>query len=253
MPQPTLSLVIPAYNEEEYLPGTLENVARAVDEYEREGRGEVEIVVVDNNSSDDTALVAGAAGARVVFEPRNQIAAARNAGARAARGEVLAFLDADDHISPNLLCLVHEAMASGRFIGGGVAKILRDRRSPLANRLEKINDFSRRLTGVSAGLIFTSRRTFDRLGGFDESYYAAEEGRFIFDLRSLGRGEGKRFRNIREGHVRKSVRKFEELGSAAILWTLIKFLACPWKVRQRRACRYWYPPERRAPPAAGGR
>src|SRR5947199_8826137 len=81
-----------------------------------------ELIVCDNNSDDRTAQIARAAGARVVFEPLNQIARARNAGAAHAAGEWLIFIDADSHPSRELFAEAAEAMQGGRCLGGG-AKI----------------------------------------------------------------------------------------------------------------------------------
>ena len=68
----------------------------------RRGWG-VELIVCDNNSTDRTAEIARNAGARVVFEPVNQIARARNRGAAAATGDWLIFVDADSHPSAGLV------------------------------------------------------------------------------------------------------------------------------------------------------
>ncbi len=237
--RPRISVIIPAYNEEHYIGRTLENVKRAIEEYQRRHGAGVELIVVDNNSSDRTAEIARAHGAKVVFEGKNQIAAARNAGARAARGEILAFLDADDHMSPNLLSLVDEVMSSGEYIGGGV-KIVWEKRSLAIALYRAWGNFLRRLFGVSAGLIYTWKDTFERIGGFDERYYAAEEGKFTLDLKRLGKKEGKRFCVITEGHVVKSTRKFERYGGMVILLGVIAFTLNPWMVRSKRACFYWY-------------
>jgi glycosyltransferase involved in cell wall biosynthesis len=59
------SIIIPAYNEEEYLPVTLASVKHSMDTL---GQFEGEIIVTDNNSTDRTALVAKESGARVIFE-----------------------------------------------------------------------------------------------------------------------------------------------------------------------------------------
>ena len=86
------SVIIPAYNEEVLLPATLASVREsmlAIPELVGE------TIVTDNNSSDRTADIATAAGARVVYEEHQQIARARNAGAQIARGRYFIFLDAD--------------------------------------------------------------------------------------------------------------------------------------------------------------
>ena len=76
------SVIIPAYNEEKYLPAALSAVNKAIETAPMVG----EVVVVDNNSTDRTAAIAAELGARVVFEPVNQISRSRNAGAKAAGG-----------------------------------------------------------------------------------------------------------------------------------------------------------------------
>src|SRR5437879_8859563 len=78
-----------------------------------------ELIVCDNNSDDRTAQIARAAGARVVFEPVNQIARARNTGAAHAAGEWLIFIDADSHPSRELFAEAAEAMQGGRCLAGG--------------------------------------------------------------------------------------------------------------------------------------
>jgi glycosyltransferase involved in cell wall biosynthesis len=86
--------VIPAYNEEKLLPLLLETVERARGAYDR-GPGAVEVIVADNDSSDATAAIAAGFGCRVVSVLPHVIGAVRNGGAAVARGEILAFIDAD--------------------------------------------------------------------------------------------------------------------------------------------------------------
>src|SRR5437867_3710963 len=91
METPSISIIVPAYNEEALLGATL----RALDEARRTLAEPSEIIVVDDGSSDRTGDIAAAGGARVVRVQLRQIAGARNAGARAARGDLLVFVDAD--------------------------------------------------------------------------------------------------------------------------------------------------------------
>ena len=131
-------------------------------------------------------------------------------------------------------------MTSGEYIGGGVSKIYRDNAHPLAVALESYNNLARRVVGISTGLIYTTKETFSRLGGFDETYYAAEEGYFVWSMKKLGKEEGKRFGNIRDGYVIKSGRKFKEMNSPALVLTWLKFVVFPWKLKDRKACSFWY-------------
>ena len=94
------SVVIPAYNEEKFLPRLLASVKVAASNYSG-GRDQIEVVVADNDSTDGTAEVANQHGARVAHVAKRRIAAARNGGARAASGEILCFIDADSAIHPN--------------------------------------------------------------------------------------------------------------------------------------------------------
>jgi glycosyltransferase involved in cell wall biosynthesis len=90
--RPTISLVIPAYNEEAYLPACLDAVMANV-----AGKA-MEIVVVDNNSTDRTkAIVESYPGVTYVFEPCKGITRARQRGFTASHGDILAYVDADTH------------------------------------------------------------------------------------------------------------------------------------------------------------
>ena len=86
---PRFSVVIPAYNEADYLPAALRSL-RAQD-----FPGAVEVIVVDNGSTDGTADLARRLGARVVEEHAPGVCAARQRGTLAARGEIVVSTDAD--------------------------------------------------------------------------------------------------------------------------------------------------------------
>src|SRR5690349_2190828 len=89
-----ISVVVPAFNEEKLIGATLRSIKEAGMAFQEAG-WETELVVCNNNSSDATADVAQREGARVVFEGVNQIGRARHAGACAATGDWLVFVDAD--------------------------------------------------------------------------------------------------------------------------------------------------------------
>ena len=98
-----LSIIIPAFNEERLIARCLQSISTSVAANYKPGFIS-EIIVVDNNSTDDTPWLARQAGAQVVFEPINQIGRARNAGAAVAAGDWLLFVDADSILNPGLLC-----------------------------------------------------------------------------------------------------------------------------------------------------
>jgi glycosyltransferase involved in cell wall biosynthesis len=111
----TYSIIIPAYNEEKWLSQTFSSLKEAMSTLDVSG----EIVVVDNNSTDQTARIAKQHNAQVVFEPINQISRARNAGAKVAQGRYFIFMDADTFISPALLQTALKNLSSGICCGGG--------------------------------------------------------------------------------------------------------------------------------------
>ena len=93
---PRYSVVIPAYNEEKLLGRLLDSLDVARAAY---GNADaIEVIVADNVSTDRTAEIARARGCRVASVEKRVIAAVRNAGARAAVGEHLAFVDADTQV-----------------------------------------------------------------------------------------------------------------------------------------------------------
>jgi glycosyltransferase involved in cell wall biosynthesis len=109
------SVIIPAYNEESFLPETLVSLKSAMADIQQQG----EIIIVDNDSTDSTADIAKKNGTRIVFEPFRQIARARNTGAKAAKSAFLVFLDADTLLPSPLLKQAITLLESGTSCGGG--------------------------------------------------------------------------------------------------------------------------------------
>src|SRR5207302_7889714 len=113
-----LSVIIPAFNDAKRIASCLQHLPSALRANARSDL-ESEIIVVDNNSIDATAEIARNLGARVLFEPLNQIARARNAGASVATGDFLLFVDADTHVSADTLAEMLAFIDSATCVGGG--------------------------------------------------------------------------------------------------------------------------------------
>ncbi|MCL2464087.1 MAG: glycosyltransferase family 2 protein [Micrococcales bacterium] len=94
---PTVSVVVPAYNEAELLPACLASLAA------QDYPGRIEVIVVDNASTDQTARVAGELGAVVLHEPQPGVCYARQRGTLAASGDIIVSTDADTAFSPGWL------------------------------------------------------------------------------------------------------------------------------------------------------
>jgi glycosyltransferase involved in cell wall biosynthesis len=232
-----VSIIVPAWNEAEWLPRTLDAIEEA-----RVGlAGSSEVIVVDNASSDGTGEIARGLGVRVVLEPERQISRARNTGARAARGHMLVFVDADTWPSEELLRASVSAMASREVCGGG-AQVSFDSLDNAMYRagLRLWNGLARRLNLAAGCFIFATRAAFQGVGGFSEQVYAGEEVLFSRRMARWGRQNGQRFRVLPAPPVLTSGRKavwFSPWQHLALLTTLAVF---PFALRFRGMCGFWY-------------
>lgn len=238
-----ISFIVPAHNEERLLGATLSALHAAA-----RSLGEpYELVVADDASTDDTAALAQAHGATLVRVAHRHIAATRNAGARAAQGEWLVFVDADTLVTPAVVQAAMQAMRAGA-VGGGAAVAFDGDVPGYARRLTPWVMRIFRLVRLAAGcFVFCTREAFTAVGGFDERYFGAEE---IVFSRALGKRG--RFVILREAVV-TSGRKLRAYSPREIL-AIAAALAMrgPAAVRRRQGLEFWYG-QRREDPAPGTR
>jgi glycosyltransferase involved in cell wall biosynthesis len=235
------SIIIPAYNEERYLPRLLDSIEVARANYSG-GPEEIEVVVADNESTDRTAEVAAAQGARVVKVEKRRIAAARNGGARAARGEILCFIDADSAVHPQTFDEFDRAMKTGRYIWG-VTGIALERKSFALVLSYCLAMPIAMLTGLDTGMSFCRREDFEAVGGYDESRLYAEDVIFPLALRRLGRTRGQRTTRLPQVKALGCTRKFDQFGDwhyFGMLGHAIKSLITGNWHDEKLADRYWY-------------
>ena len=240
----TISLVIPAFNESAYLPRLLATVKVARDRFKL-GADCVEVIVADNGSTDDTVPLAIDAGCRVAHADLRCIAAARNAGAAAAHGEVICFVDADSQIHPETFNVVFDLMQRRDIIGGATG-VTPERWSAGIAITYAMFFLAVAATRIDTGLVFCRREDFKKIGGYDERMRFAEDVRFHVDMWRLGRKRGARL--VRASIVKSifSTRKFDKFGDWHYVPLLLK---APWYLLSRRAGeglaeRYWYAPGR---------
>src|SRR5262245_47217290 len=240
------SVIIPAYNEERYLPRLLDSIDEARAAYGG-GPAEIEVVVADNASTDRTAEVAASRGCRVARVEKRRIAAARNGGAQAATGEVLGFVDADTvRIDPRTFDVVDDLLATGRCVAGATG--LRPERwsAGIVAAFGILVPFAW-LTRMDSGLVFCRRQDWLAVGGYDESRPIAEDIAFLWALRRLGRARGQRLVRARSVKATGSMRKFDQYGDWHYM-TLMPRVTWHWVLDSATGRdlidRYWYRPRR---------
>ncbi len=234
---PLVSFIIPAYNEEGYLGGTLSAVEAIRETLDLDS----ETIVVDNNSTDRTAEIAEKGGALVVGEPENCIAKARNRGAEQASGRYLFFIDADTIAGPALVKAALDGMESGRLCGGGSIVEFEGERLPGLIRVFAATwHLLIKIFPMAAGsFVFCRRDAWRETGGFNEEVYASEEIGFSRRLARWGRKRKMKFRVIGIPVV-TSARKIEQYSVSKLLCTMLLVCIFPFLLRSRKACSIWY-------------
>jgi glycosyltransferase involved in cell wall biosynthesis len=210
----TISVVVPAHNEERYL-GACLLAARAAAE---RVSVPVELVVVLNRCDDGTAAVAEEHGALTVVDESRCIASIRNRGVAASSGEVVVTCDADSRMHPGMLTSVLQKLEEGA-VGGGT-DVRFDRRSLGIRMTELFLRVMVGLTRVSCAAFWTTREAFDAVGGFDERLPMGEDVDFGRRLRRLGKGRGAPYGTLWSTPLMTSARKFDHYGD----WSFFRML-----------------------------
>ncbi len=241
-----ISVVIPAYNEEKYLPDTIKSVREAQARFIQSiiPPPPTEIVVVNNASNDKTAIVASQLGARVIDHEVRNISSVRNAGIQAAQYSIIVMIDADSFLQANALTEVYKLMQKGQTIGGGFnVKIITKKRSlRIAAAVYQI--VVRTLAGISGAMFFFDRDSALAIGGFREDRLVAEDSAFSMDLRAYGKAHGrKRFAYL--GHVKVGTLDRKDTDVLTILrWVSQAIQAFLGRKQKIEDLSYWYNPKR---------
>jgi glycosyltransferase involved in cell wall biosynthesis len=236
---PSLSVIIPAFNEERCLPATLQAVEESALLLRSRDGVNTEVIVVDNNSADSTASVARSLGARVVAESQHNIARVRNRGAATAQGKVLVFLDADTHIPAGLLQRIHQLLAAPGYVGGAVDIEYRPKKRSIRVYLGLWRMLGRAAGMAQGATQFCLRDTFTALGGYDESLFMGEDVDFYARMRRHAQRVGGGVRFIDELKVVPSCRRFDQWALwRTLIWTNPLVIA-PLR-RARSMWRGWY-------------
>ncbi len=181
----TYSFIIPARNEEKDIARCIQsiNATSTIHDYE--------IIVVDNGSTDKTALIAENAGSIVLHKEKCFVGAVRNVGAKNASGKILCFVDADCTISPGWFYQV-EAYANelkAHAVGVVGAEHLLPPESNLLQRSwfsHQRRNFVGAAQMIPTGNMIISTSLFEAAGGFNEELTSGEDFEFCDRLRNLG-------------------------------------------------------------------
>lgn len=179
MPEPDVSVIVPARNEADRIGAALASVA--AQDWPLDC---LEVIVVVNASTDRTAdRVTDAADGlsplpiRLFCRDEPGSAAAKNVGAAAASGRILLFMDADSRMSPGLVrAVVHHLDGDERAAS---IRIASDDGDLLDRGFFGLLEFGKRLFGIRANMFACERALFARVGGFDETLRQAEDLEFL--------------------------------------------------------------------------
>jgi glycosyltransferase involved in cell wall biosynthesis len=229
------SFIIPAHNEEYWVGDCIDALRRATD-----GLGVAcEIIVVDDASTDATAAMAEQHGAQVIRISNNHISASRNAGARAARGDVLFFVDADTVVNRAAVGQALEALERGAVGGGSIPRYDGDLPFWVRWGYPLFLLVTSALQQPGGSCLFCTRAAFDAFGGFNEAIYVAEDAHFVSQLKKAGMFVVIREKVLTSGRNFRihPLQRYVRLG-------LHVALRGPGAFRNRNGFEIWYRPDR---------
>ncbi len=211
-----LSVIIPTFNEESYLPGTLSSLQKAISVC----TCGVEVIVVDNASADRTAEIARSFGATVAYEPVHNIARVRNTGATLAHGDVLIFLDADTPVPSHFLRTVAEAVEDPACIGGRPDVVHTPKSRVLRAYFSAWRWFGTKLGMAQGAGQFCRKTAFNALDGYDQSYFMGEDVDFYWRLQRLCMKSGGYLKFLDDVRLFPSPRRFDHTPIwRTLIWT----------------------------------
>ena len=228
---PGVSFIIPAHNEQAQLPGTLTAIRKVIQELQLSA----EVIVVNDDSQDQTEQVALSFDARVLNVAFRHIAATRNAGAAASQGDFLFFVDADTEVNAEGIHSALREMQKGRTGGGCLVEFVgfvpwwAQLLMPLTIAV------CQRMKICGGACLFCTKETFERIKGFNLRYFAAEDLAFVSDVKKVGRFY------IPRSLARTSSRKFGQMPLSQIISLFFRLtFVGPEAFRSREGLELWY-------------
>ena len=205
---PTISIIIPSYNEAKYLPLLFESI-------KNQTLAPKEVIVVAGQSNDGTEKIVKQYGYTLVPEKNDGPAKARNQGAKISKGELLIFLDADVIFPPkffkdSVIEMVEKQLRVASCFAAPISLKKSDKiLHAIANTYLKLTQ--KFFIHGSGFCIFVYKDLNDKIKGFDETLYLAEDHDFVQRAAKIGK-----FGYLQSHRVHVSVRRFEEEGRFTI-------------------------------------
>ncbi|TKI66282.1 glycosyltransferase [Lysinibacillus mangiferihumi] len=210
----SISIIIPAHNEEKYIGKCLESIARA----SKLLQNQVEIIVVLNRCTDRTEEIAKSYNCITINNDDKNLSKIRNTGVEIARGEIIVTIDADTQMNEHMLAKVVQNLSSGKYIGGGVTgKFERMSIGIFVSTMLLIGPLLFKYGAISVGIFWCYKEDFKSINGFNEAMLMAEDADFAKRLKVWGKKKGKKYGTIQNGMITSS-RKFDKHGD----WVLLK-------------------------------
>jgi GT2 family glycosyltransferase len=181
--EPQVSFVVPVRNDAVRLGRCLRSIRRVA------GHRRIELLVADNGSTDGSAEVARAFGARVLELPDLRVSALRNLAAQVAAGDIVAFVDADHELEDGWLDAAIESL--GAIDVGAVGAPYRSPASPtwvqrIYGAFRSMWSGTHDVSWLGSGNLSLRRDVFRRIGGFDATLEACEDVDLCQRLRQCG-------------------------------------------------------------------
>jgi glycosyltransferase involved in cell wall biosynthesis len=176
------------------------------------------------------------------------IARARNAGARAATGRILAFVDADSRVHPGTFDELDRTLARERVIGGTTGAVFERQSAGLRCTYAALALLgvafrglrALRRTAIDAGVVFCRAADFDAIGGYRERYRWGEDVWLLVDLKRRGWRSGRRLAGATGAPAVFSTRKFDRYGDWHYFTMPFRIVWEAIRGRDDTARRYWY-------------
>ncbi len=235
-----LSIIIPAFNEERLIMYCLDSITESLAANQKLDFT-YEVIVVNNNSTDKTAELAKQAGAKVVYEPVNQIGRARNTGAATAMGDWLLFVDADSLLNPGMVADILQLIETGKYVGCG--SVIHMSKLPwwAAAVLHLWTITSVLCRWASGALVVCRTDAFREVGGFNQDLFAANEIDLSYLLKKWGRKHNLKFTILTRHPLVTSSRKVQLYTGREVAGQILQVLLSPRRTLQdKKKLPIWY-------------